>query len=79
MPRAVIGLSVKQRGEPADAILAGLAERLHKERFTPSDDGWVPVTLDMRGPEAWDLVRRSLDEIAPDWPDHFWIGERPAS
>jgi hypothetical protein len=77
MTLTAVGLQVRQPSGRTDELLAGLAERLHKERLIPDANGHLFVMLDVPGPEAWTLVEGHLDALAPDWHEHLWLGQRP--
>jgi hypothetical protein len=76
MAMSIIRMRVLQSGEKTDRLLERAAERLGKEQLTPKD-GAVPIFFtDARAGEAYDMVRKALDESDPDWDELVTIEPR---
>jgi hypothetical protein len=77
----VITLQVLKRGERTDRLLAAVAERLPRERLTPSEGGLLPIRFmepDASPAECWDVVYGALEAVDPPWEQLVVMGNRPS-
>lgn len=77
MSHVIIYLTILQDGDRTDRLLEQVAGRLGYERLTPKDRK-VPIwfTDATSSGEAWDAVRKALDESDPQWDELVSLGPR---
>jgi hypothetical protein len=77
MAEAVVRVRVLRRGTRPGELLAAVFHTLGQEPREPDDAGVVALTIESRGPQAWETVRDALDASGPDWRQWLHLEPRP--
>jgi hypothetical protein len=76
MVDSVVNMRVLESGERTDRLLVQVAEKLGLEKLMPQAGQAHIVMFNMEPGEAYDAVRKALDESDPAWDELVTIEPR---